>query len=151
MVSLLRNRVVNFTGFSTLTINVIPNLTDKEGVWIRKLKIDDTDYILIEQISIIKPVTTNSVDSWNIEWRATEENLVRLSKEPKGEDIEFEDSRSGMGEHPDPDKGYPHSINYSYKFYEIKKGVGFKGRFKLKERHFENLPKGTKIPDIVIE
>lgn len=136
---------------NSLSINVIPNLTDKEGVWIRKLKIDSTDYILIEQITIIKPVTTGSVNSWNTEWRATEENLTRLIKEPKEEGIEFADWRSGMGQHPDADKDYSPSISYSYKFYEIKKGAGFKRSFKLKERHFENLPKGAKIPEIVIE
>ncbi len=136
---------------NSIIINVIPNLTDKEGVWIRKLKIDSKDYIVIEQISIIKPVTTGSGNTWNTEWKSTEENLVKLIKEPENEDIEFFEGRSGMGGHPDKNKGYSPSISYSYKFYEIKKGSGFKGVFRLKEKHFENLPKGTKIPEIVID
>lgn len=136
---------------NSITINVIPNLTDKEGVWIRKLKIDNKDYIVIEQISIIKPVTTGSGNTWNTEWKATEDNLVKLIKEPEDVGIEFFEGRSGMGGHPDKSKGYSPSISYSYKFYEIKKLPGFTGVFRLKEKYFENLPKGTKIPEIIIE
>lgn len=135
---------------NSITINVISNLSDEEGVWIRKLRIDTADYIVIEQISTIKPVITSSPNTWNTEWKATQENLAKLIKEPDDDDIEFFQSRSGMGGHPDKSKGYPPSISYSYKFYEIRKGSKFKGNFKLKERHFESLPKGTKIPDIVI-
>lgn len=136
---------------NSIIINVIPNLTDQEGVWIRKLKIDNKDYIVIEQIVTIKPVTTGSGNTWNTEWKSTEENLVELIKEPDNVDIEFFQGRSGMGGHPDKSKGYPPSISYSYKFYEVKRGSDFKGPFKLKEKHFEKLPKGTKIPDIIID
>lgn len=135
---------------NSITINVIPNLTDKEGVWIRKLRIDNRDYIVIEQISNIKPVTTGSGNTWTTEWKATEDNLVSLVEKP-GEDIEFFNGRSGVGGHPDKGKGYSPSVSYAFKFYEIKRLPGFKGSFRLKEKYFENLPKGTEIPDIVIE
>jgi hypothetical protein len=136
---------------NTILINVIQNLTDKEGVWVRKIKIDNEDYIVIEQIVTLKPVETRSANTWNTEWKATEENLVKLIKEPENGDLEFSDRRSGMGGHPDKSKEYPPSVSYSYKFYEIKRGPAFKGPFRLREKHFEKLPKGTNIPDIVID
>jgi len=67
---------------NSIIINVIPNLSDKEGAWIRKLKIEDKDYIVIEQIVTIRPIITGSANNLNIEWKSTEENLGKLTKEP---------------------------------------------------------------------
>lgn len=141
---------VNYVS-NSIKINVIPNLSDEEGVWIRKMKIEDKEFILIEQISKTEPMTSVTENALRIEWKATPESLVKLIKEPKEQGIEFLDRRSGVGAHPDPSKEHPHSISYSYKFYEIKKSSKFKESFRLKEEHFQNLPKGAKIPNIVID
>lgn len=132
---------------NSISINVIPNLTDKEGVWVRKLRMDDKDFVVVEQITTLKPKTKGS----STEWKPVEDNLVKLIEAPAGKHIEFFEGRSVMGGHPDKSKGYPPSISYSCKVYSVKKQPGFAGDFRLEEKYFENLPRGTRIPEIVID
>jgi hypothetical protein len=145
---------LDFSGKTYLTnsisINVIEGLTDKEGVWVRKIKINNKDYIVIEQIVNLKPKTNRSGSTWKTEWETTEKDLAELNQ-PDYQGLEFFEMSSGRGGHPDKLKKYPPSISYCYKFYEIKKMADFKGSYKLRENDFSKLPKGTKIPDIVID
>jgi hypothetical protein len=124
---------------NSISLNVLPDLPEKEGVWIRKLRIDSTDFILIEQITGVQ--AGNSSD----------EKLTRLIKEPSEVSIRFSEWRSGSGVQPNTEKSLPPSLKYSYRFYEIRKGEEFTGKFKLKEIHFTDLPKGVKIPEIIID
>jgi hypothetical protein len=133
-----------------IKLNVIEALPDKEGVWIRKLTIDEDQYILIEQIVISKQVKSVDGNNISISWETDTDNLAELDIENvKG--LSFFKNRSGHGGAPGNSREYQAGANYCYKFYKIQRDAEFEGGFKLKEKHFKNLPKGTKVPDIVID
>lgn len=133
-----------------IKLNVIEALPDKEGAWVRKVTIGDEQYILIEQIVVNKPVTKNTNDGFHISWDTASEGLAELSVDGvKG--LSFFENRSGRGGTPGTAREYSPGTSYCFKFYRIDRSDGFSGNFKLKEKHFKNLPKGTRIPEIVIE
>jgi BatD DUF11 like domain len=135
---------------NTVHLNVLEGLDGKKGVWLRKIKIDEKDYLLLEQIVLLTPIVTTSANTWNTEWKNKEENLAELIQKPKGEDIEFYETRSGMGGKPDKTRDYPPEVSYAYKFYQIKKGPKFKGPLKLTEKNFRKLPPGANVSPIEI-
>jgi hypothetical protein len=133
-----------------IKLNVIEALPDKEGVWVRKLTIGDEEYILIEQIVVNKPTTSGTGNNVSLSWQTDTDGLTELDVENvKG--LAFFKNRSGHGGAPGNSREYKEGTSYCYKFYRIDRQEGFTGGFKLKEKHFKNLPKGTNIPEIVID
>jgi hypothetical protein len=133
-----------------IKLNVIEALPDKEGVWVRKLTIGDEEYILIEQIVVNKPTTTGSDNNISLSWQTDTDGLAELDVENvKG--LAFFKNRSGHGGVPGNSREYKEGTSYCFKYYRIDRQEGFAGGFKLKEKHFKNLPKGTNLPDIVID
>jgi hypothetical protein len=136
---------------NTLKINVIPALGDEEGLWVRKIRLDDADYILLEQILIAKKLTTRTGNTTTIKWESVDDQFAKLIVDTEFEGIEFEDSNSGKSGHPDKIKSHPPEIRYSYKYYRIKKSSDFKGELKLKVDHFVDLPPNFELQDIIIK
>jgi hypothetical protein len=133
-----------------IRLNVIEALPDREGVWIRKLNIGEEQYILIEQIVMNRPKSKNTEGGMSLSWETDSDGLVELDvTDVKG--LSFFNNRSGHGGTPGNSREYTLGTSYCFKFYRIKKEQGFTGGFKLKEKHFRNLPNGTKIPEIVID
>jgi hypothetical protein len=132
-----------------IRLNVIEALPDKEGVWIRKLTIGDEQYILIEQIVVNKPTAGND-SNVSLSWQSDTDGLAELDVE-NVEGLSFFKNRSGHGGVPGNSREYKEGTSYCYGFYKIQKQEGYAGGFKLKEKHIKNLPKGTKIPEIIID
>jgi hypothetical protein len=133
-----------------IRLNVIEALPDREGIWIRKLTIGADQYILIEQIVVNEPKNKKTESGISMSWATDSDGLAELDvTDVKG--LSFFKNRSGHGGAPGNSREYTLGTSYCFKFYRIDKGEGFSGSFKLKERHFRNLPKGTKIPEIVID
>lgn len=133
-----------------LKINVIPALGDDEGLWVRKIRLDDADYILLEQILTAKKLTSRTGSTTTIKWESVDDQFAKLIIDTDFDGVEFEDSHSGTGGHPDKVKSHPTEIRYSYKYYRIKKSSDFKGELKLKTDHFVDLPSNFKLGDIII-
>lgn len=133
-----------------LKINIIPALGEEEGLWVRKIRLDDGDYILLEQILIAKKLTTRTGNTTTIKWESVDDQFAKLIIDTDFEGVEFEDNHSGTGGHPDKVKSHPTEIRYSYKYYRIKKSSAFKGPLKLKKDHFVDLPSNFELKDITI-
>ena len=134
-----------------LKINVIPALGDEEGLWIRQIRLDDDDYILLEQILTAKKFTSRTGNTTTIKWESVDDQFAKLIVNTDFEGIEFKDSHSGTGGHPDKVKSHPAEIRYSYKYYRIEKLSDFKAPLKLKKEHFVDLPMNFELKDIIIK
>lgn len=136
---------------NSITINVIPMLGDSEGLWVRKIRLDEDDYIVIEQILIAKKITTYDKSTTTDTWESRSDEFARLIVDTDFEGIKFKDSRSGIGGHPDILNSHPSEISYSYKYYKIIKSPDFDGKVKLTKKHFVNLPDDVELKTIVIK
>lgn len=136
---------------NVLKINIIPSLSDEEGLWVRKVTIDETEYVLLEQILTAKKIKSKNGNTTTTKWEDVDDQFAELIVDTDFEGVEFQDSHSGKGGHPDKTMPHPNEVRYSYQYYRIKKSPGFKGELRLNKDHFVRLPKNIELTDVVIK
>ncbi len=116
-------------------LRVIDSLPMKEGLWIRHIKKDSINYLIIEQI-IKRDLPYNaSIPEEFCELNAIN-NVEKISKSKKSSTL----------------TAYENVIESELKYQSIIYKLIIKGRnpVKLSENDFKNLPKNYKLPDITL-
>ena len=158
----------NGTSYTSNTINVIVGKAideTKEGLYIRHFNSDDGYIMIVEQIYKPSPkkeeatpdFSSGDFDLSSLSLGAFQENGSVKVVEGPVQGLSFQAfntiSRSAGNDfvmNPDGSFAGP-SLMYQKRFYHVRFTDTYTGKFILKKEHLTNLPKGMKVPKVIIQ
>ncbi len=135
----------NYTS-NKIEFNVIGKLKMEEGIWLRHILHDKKEYVIIEQRIFSDGLKVYNSETMKMEW---DSNARYASfKQNIGRDIRLVEKYSNRK----VESKMGNSVfNYAITVYEVEKNDYFSGKFILKKKHLNDLPRKTELTPIIIK